>query len=182
MASCVGLPSSLYPGGVGVNIGVVHMSLITIHSAQYLNTSARSLKDRIAILNTRGPGPLASRLQWMNVENFSGNNGDGTFNLHGFDIIPDPESGSDTLRFLLINQRPSLDPVTGISLNATKVGANSTVELFESRIGSGTMRYVKTYASPMIQTPNRVAWVKHDAFLFTNDHGAKVGMVWILSH
>lgn len=147
----------------------------TNHSADRLNISGRGLADRIAILDTRGEGSLESRLQWMKTENFSGNNGDGTFNLHGFDIRPDPKTG--TLRILLVNHRPPIDPLTGAPLDAVTLGANSTIELFHTQVGSVSMKHIKTYADPAIQTPNQVAWVNDDDFLFTNDHSAKVGFV-----
>ncbi|KAJ8064737.1 hypothetical protein OCU04_007055 [Sclerotinia nivalis] len=143
-------------------------------AADRLNASGRGLTDKIAILDTRGNGSLESRLQWMKTENFSGNNGDGTFDLHGFDIRPDAKT--DTLRILLVNHRIPIDPTTGASLDAVSLGANSTIELFHSKIGSGSMRHVRTYADPAIQTPNQVAWVDDDAFVFTNDHSAKVGL------
>lgn len=111
----------------------------------------------------------------MTTDNFSGNNGDGTFNLHGFDIRLDPKS--DTLSLLLINHRPPINPVTGVSLDAVGLGANSTIELFQSHVGSDSMRHVRTYTDPAIQTPNQVAWVNDNAFVFTNDHSAKVGFV-----
>jgi hypothetical protein len=133
------------------------------------------LTDRIAVLDTRGKGPLRDRIQWLSVENFSGINGDGTLNLHGLDIRPDPNT--DTLHILLNNHRPPIDPVTGELLDATVIGANSTIEQFITRVGSSSMRHVHTYADPLIQTPNRVAWVNDHAFLFTNDHSAKVGLV-----
>lgn len=155
--------------------GITRLIGRTYHSADRLNASARGLTDRIAILDTRGSGPLESRLQWMMTENFSGINGDGTLNLHGFDIRPDPKS--DHLRILLINHRSPIDPITGASIYAASVGANSTIELFYTEVGSGNMRHVRTYADPAIQTPNQVAWVNDDAFLFTNDHSAKVGFV-----
>ncbi|CAD6439837.1 d2e48381-ef00-44f2-b72b-3f08d3d74d6b [Sclerotinia trifoliorum] len=139
-----------------------------------LNASGRGLTDKIAILDTRGNGPLESRIQWMKTENFSGNNGDGTFNLHGFDIRQDAET--DTLRILLVNHRIPIDPITGDSLDASILGANSTIELFHSNVGSDSMRHVRTYTDPAIQTPNRVAWVDDDAFVFTNDRSAKIGL------
>ncbi|KAF7874879.1 hypothetical protein EAF04_002053 [Stromatinia cepivora] len=151
----------------------VQSRLQWLPSTGRLNASGRGLTDRIAILDTRGNGSLESRLQWMTTENFSGNNGDGTFNLHGFDIRPDAKT--DTLRILLINHRLPIDPITGASLDAVSLGANSTIELFHSQLGSGSMRHVRTYTDPAIQTPNQVAWVDDDAFVFTNDHSAKVG-------
>ncbi|TGO19579.1 hypothetical protein BTUL_0003g00330 [Botrytis tulipae] len=138
-----------------------------------LNISGRGVADRIGILDTRGVGSLESRLQWMTTEKFSGNNGDGTFNLHGFDIRPDPKTGA--LRILLINHRPPIDPITGATLDAGTLGANSTIELFHTQVGSVSMKHIKTYADPAIHTPNQVAWVNDDDFVFTNDHSHKVG-------
>ena len=39
------------------------------------------------------------------------------------------------------------------------------------------MRHVKTYVHDSIQTPNDVAWVGEESFVFTNDHSSKVGLV-----
>jgi arylesterase / paraoxonase len=104
-------------------------------------------------------------------------------NLHGFDVevlepstLADP-SGKPVLELLLINHRPPLDPVTGAVLDATKVGANSTIELFETVLGETTMRHVKTWADPVIETPNNVAWVGGRNFVFTNDRSQKTGFV-----
>ncbi|KAH8679569.1 putative serum paraoxonase/arylesterase 2 [Tricladium varicosporioides] len=139
----------------------------------HLNASGRGLTDRIAVLDTRGEGRLASRIQWLDMENFSGNNGDGRINLHGLDIRADKHTG--ILRILAINHRPPINPVTGELLDATKVGANSTIEQFMTKAGSSTMRHVRTYVDEVIKTPNRVAWVNEDAFVFSNDNSAKVG-------
>lgn len=141
----------------------------------FLNATGRGLTDRIAVLDTRGPGRLASRIKWLSVDNFSGIKGDGTMNLHGFDIRQD--ENTDALHILLINHRPPIDPDTGEPLDATHVGANSTIEHFRTDVGSDSMRLVKTYVDPLIQTPNRVAWVTDTSFVFTNDHSAKVGYV-----
>ena len=67
--------------------------------------------------------------------------------------------------------------MTGVALDPKVVGANSTVELFQTKAGSDSMRHVRTYADELIQTPNRVAWVSDHAFVFTNDHSGKVGFV-----
>ena len=144
-------------------------------SVDFLNATGRSLLDRLAILDTRGPGNIEERIKWITASNFPGINGDGTFNLHGFDIRADPNT--DNLRILLINHRPPFDPVTGEALDPKVVGANSTVELFQTKVGSETMKHVRTYADELIQTPNNVAWVNDHAFVFTNDHSAKTGFV-----
>ncbi|KAG4440936.1 hypothetical protein IFR05_003565 [Cadophora sp. M221] len=140
----------------------------------HLNATGRSLTDRIAVLDTRGPGPLASRLKWLSLENFSGIHGDETLNLHGFDIRGDKHT--NILRILLINHRPPFDPITGTPLDASKVGANSTIEQFQTKAGTNTMRHVRTYVNDIIQTPNRVAWMSEDTFVFSNSHSVKVGL------
>lgn len=138
-----------------------------------LNASGRGLTDRIAILDTRGTGRLASRIKWITPENFPGVNGDATLNLHGLDIRADKHT--DMLRILLVNHRPPVDPVTGEYLDATAVGANSTIEQFLTKAGTTTMRHIKTFNHPLIHTPNRVAWVTDASFVLTNDHSGKVG-------
>lgn len=132
------------------------------------------------VLDTRAPGTVASRIRYLTPENFSGVNGDGTLNLHGMDIV---EDSNHKLHILLINHRPPLDPITGQALDAVKVGANSTIELFEVDAEAQTMNHIRTYHHDSIQTPNSVAWVGNDEFVFTNDHSSKVGLVSIsLSH
>ena len=164
MATCVRSPVSLT-----VSISDRHLSV------DFLNATGRGLLDRMVVIDTRGPGLLEDRIRWITAENFPGIRGDGTMNLHGFDVRADPDT--DNLRILLINHRPPLDPITGEALDAKAVGANSTIELFQTKAGSDTMRYVRTYADELIQTPNRVAWVNDHAFVFSNDHSAKVGFV-----
>jgi arylesterase/paraoxonase len=143
-------------------------------SISHLNISGRGLNDRLAVLDTRGAGPLSSRLQWLSVENFSGNNGDGRFSLLGMDILAD--ENTDALRILLVNHRPPFDPSTGEALDPVFVGANSTIEQFITKAGSSSMRHVRTHVDPLIKTPNNVAWINDHAFVYTNDHSDKVGL------
>lgn len=131
------------------------------------------------MLDTRGKGPIASRLTWLTIENFPGNNGDGILNLHGISFLANNKS--NMLRILLINHRPPFDPVTGEPLDASTVGANSTVEHFLTEAGSSSIRYVRTHAHPLIQTPNAVQWVSDHSFVITNDNSVKVGFVSIHS-
>jgi arylesterase / paraoxonase len=134
------------------------------------------MHDRMAILDTRASGPVSKRLKWMDLIDFPGINGDGTINLQGFDV----HVGNDdppTLRMLLVNNRPFLDPVWGTVLDAAKLGANATIELFETTLGSTKLRYVKTFSDPAIKTPNNVAFVGPDSFVLTNDKSAINGFV-----
>jgi arylesterase/paraoxonase len=147
---------------------------LTDFRMDHLNASGRGLTDRIVILDTRGTGPLASRIRPLTPQDFSGVNGDGTLNLHGLDIWEDSDH---KLHILLINHRPPFDPITGQPLDTARVGANSTIELFEAAAEASTMHHIRTYHHDSIHTPNNIAWVSKDAFLFTNDHSSKVGPV-----
>jgi hypothetical protein len=168
--------SKSYPVASNVSICTYVLRDTTdMFSIEHLNASGRSLKDRIAVLDTRGSGQLASRIKWLAMENFPGNNGDGTLNLHGFDVRADKDTG--ILRMVLINHRPPFDPVTGDPLDASKVGANSTIEVFQTTAGGDSMRHIRTHANEVISTPNRVQWASDDAFVFTNDHNTKLGFV-----
>ena len=133
------------------------------------------MKDRIVMLDTRGTGPVTSRVEYLTVEDFPGNNGDGTFNLLGISFLTDRYT--DTLRILLVNDRPSLDPETNERLDSAKVGANSTIEHFITTAGTLSMQYVRTHSHPLIKAPNAVAWVSDHSFLLTNHKSDKVGFV-----
>lgn len=138
--------------------------------------TARSGKDRIAILDTRGPGPIASRLKWASTIGYTGAGGGTSLDLHGLDIFVGP--GDDPmLKLLLINHRPPVSPETHEIVDATTTGANSTIEVFEAKIGDPVLRHIKTYHEDTIQTPNRVAWLNRYDFVFTNDKSSKVGWV-----
>lgn len=143
-----------------------------LYSVDFLNASARSLTDRIAVLDTRGAGHIRDRIQWLTIENFSGINGDATLNLHGFDVRANKHS--DELHMLIINHRPPIDPLTGDALDASKLGANSTIEQFTTKVGSSSMRHGKTTSNPLIHSPNRVAWVSDHSFVVSNDHSTNV--------
>lgn len=130
------------------------------------------------MLDTRGTGPTASRLTWLTVENFPGNNGDGTLGLHGISFLANNKS--NMLRILLVNHRPPIDPVTGEFLDASKVGANSTIEHFLTEAGSSSIRYVRTHVNELIKTPNSVQWLSDHSFVVTNDNSVKVGAVSII--
>ncbi|KAK0559236.1 hypothetical protein OC844_004553 [Tilletia horrida] len=163
-----------------------------------LNAEKRPTTDAIYMVDTKASGPIASRITKIQTTNFDGVKGDGSLNLHGLGVLevpakPTPAEGDDiafdasytppTLYFFLNNHRPPLDPVTGEPLVAHKVGANSTVEIFKTTLGSNTAEHVRTYAHDLIATPNRVAPVTEDSFLVTNDHGLrKTGHLRVLSY
>ncbi|KAL9940611.1 hypothetical protein V8E36_000099 [Tilletia maclaganii] len=162
-----------------------------------LNAAKRPTTDAIYIFDTRASGPASARTTKLGLTNFDGINGDGTLNLHGIGVleVPSKPKASDdadvvldtsykppTLYLYINNHRPPVDPATGNLLNAEKLGANSTIEIFKTTLGSNTLEHVKTYADELISTPNRVAPVSPDAFLWTNDHYRKTGLLRPLSY
>lgn len=145
-------------------------------SSDKLNASAPLFNDRMAVLDTRASGPVRERLRWMTALNF-----DDKLHLHGIDIKADA-SNPPKLKMLLINHRTPVDPDTGSLLDATKVGGNATIEVFEAILGETTMKHIKTYVDPTIDTPNGLAWLptSDDSFVFTNDHTTRIGFVSIM--
>ncbi|KAJ5134981.1 hypothetical protein N7526_006346 [Penicillium atrosanguineum] len=132
------------------------------------NISARSRTDHIAVLDIDQPG--SNGLYGLRQLKIGGYQDD--LDLVGFDV----RRIKGQLRFWLVNHRPPIDQATGEFLDASVVGANSTVEIFDLNDNTETLEYVKTIASDAILTPNNLA-VEEDglAFVVTNDHNKKVG-------
>lgn len=70
---------------------------------------------------------------------------------------------------MLINShRPPLDRA-----NSAATGADSVIEIFETRLGAKEVNWVKTVKHELIRTPNNIAAVGPRQFYFTNDHKRK---------
>lgn len=137
------------------------------------DASNRALDDYVAILDTKASGPASSRITKVALRNFAGVEGDGTINVHGVGVHLDSpatvaEGEQPKLRVFLVNHRPPLVE--------NYVGANSTVELFETALGSDSMDHIRTYHSDVIMTPNDVSPTGPDSFIFSNDHSVKAGL------
>ena len=143
-----------------------------LYSVDKLNASGRGPTGYISVLNVDEPGVDGLfGLRQLRPTGFKAASAtsDGSLELHGFDVEVLDDS---TLRFWLINHRPPITEV-GILLDAKKVGANSTVEVFDVTRGKDEMRHVKTVASEAIFTPNKLAATGDGGFLITNDKSAK---------
>ncbi|RAL61233.1 hypothetical protein DID88_010312 [Monilinia fructigena] len=143
-------------------------------SLNHLNASGRSLSDRIAVLDTRGLGPIKNRLTWLQTQNFEGNANDGTLNLHGFDIRVDSKNKKN-LHIILVNDRPFEDTRRAGPFNRTQTESNSTIEYFTTTLGSNIMSHKQTFTNNNIETPSHVTWVDEGLFMFTNAHRSKSG-------
>jgi len=152
----------------------------------YLQTLTIS---RIKKLNVSGRRPGGSELIALDIDDpgvdglfnlravkplgYTGANGDSSLDLLGFDAeILD----GDTINFYFVNQRPPVGPFNNY-IDASVVGTNSTIDVFEMRRGEENMRHLRTIWSPEVFTPNRVAVLGGGAFLVTNDHSVKTGFV-----
>ncbi|KAF2034211.1 calcium-dependent phosphotriesterase [Setomelanomma holmii] len=103
---------------------------------------------------------------------YTGATGDSTIDILGFDAeILD----GDTINFYFVNQRPPVGPFNNI-VDASVLGANSTIDVFEMRRDEEAMRHLRTVYSPAVLTPNRVAVLGGGEFLVTNDHSTKTGL------
>jgi hypothetical protein len=101
------------------------------------------------------------------TERYKSATGGREIDVHGLDIEA-LENG--LLRLWMINHRPPIDE-SGQPLDATKLGANSTIEAFDLRRDSSQLDHVKTFHDDAIQTPNSVSATGDGGFMFTNDHG-----------
>ncbi|KAK6604178.1 serum paraoxonase arylesterase [Botrytis cinerea] len=144
-------------------------------AANLYNVSKRTLEDHVSVLKIDEPGEDGLYgLHTLEIsEGYQGVNGHNSIDIHGFDV----EFLSDSrLRFWMVNHRPAIDE-SGNFLDATKVGANSTVEVFDLIPGSKELKFVKTVANPIIKTPNNIAATGDGGFVVTNDHSTKTGLL-----
>jgi hypothetical protein len=108
------------------------------------------------------------RIQQTMYENAPG---DSDLDLAGFDVeIVD----LSTIRFWLLNQRPPY-AADGTMLDASKVGANTTIDVYDYNNREKTMKYVATGQSDALYSPNKIAWMGGNNFVVSNDRSAKVG-------
>jgi len=145
-------------------------------------TGRRPGADHVAVLDVDSPGADgAFGVRRLGVRGYEGAVGDGSLDLHGFDV--EVLDGGSKLRFWMINHRPPVDGAGGY-LDAGKVGANSTVEVFDLLPGGEgeeeEMVHVRTVASPVVATPNKLAATGEGGFVVTNDHSGKGGLAgWL---
>ncbi|OGM43314.1 paraoxonase [Aspergillus bombycis] len=134
--------------------------------------------DHISVLDIDRPGP--DGLYGVHALGFREGGNNQRLHLHGFDVRRIDHGRR--LRFWLINHRPPMDTATGETLlDATHVGANSTIDVYDLDLGNARkanhLAHVKTIVSDAIISPNNLVVIDGDKgdFLVTNDHSTKVG-------
>lgn len=148
--------------------GVIYLACSTPESrthwlpnSLHLDAAKASRTDYVASYD-----PKSGKVVKLKTTNFDSPRG---LSLHGMDVVPSATNPNE-LYVYLVNHRA---PLTG---DAHAVGADSSVEVFTTTLGSSTMNYVRTVESPLIATPNDVTGTPDGAsFWVTNDHGAKTG-------
>ncbi|KAK5064854.1 hypothetical protein LTR84_000688 [Exophiala bonariae] len=135
-----------------------------------LNASGRGLNDHVVAMDIDNPSTTGSfTYRVLKTPGYSGVSGDGKLQVVSVSGIKSADASTNHL--YLVNNRPSADPKTGVLLDNTKTGANTTIDVFSTTPGSDLMKHVKTFADAQISTPNNVAVTKDGGFFFTNDHG-----------
>lgn len=132
--------------------------------------SSRPGGDHVSVLKIDEPGEDGLfGLHILKTVGYKAVTSAGSLDLHGFDVEVLDDS---RLRFWMINHRPPVDE-KNIVLDANKLGANSTIEVFEVTRGSSEMVHVRTISNEVIATPNKVAAVGDGGVLMSNDHNTK---------
>lgn len=131
-----------------------------------LNETGASRDDYVAVYD-----PDSSKVTRLKLVNFKSDRG---LSLHGMDVVPfsaDP----NRLFVYLVNHRTPPD-----GQSARLAGADSVIEIFETRVGSSTLTHIATVEHPAIITPNDlIGFGDGKSFYVTNDHGEKIGFVRI---
>lgn len=129
-----------------------------------LNETGGSRDDYVAVYH-----PDSSKVTRLELVNFKSDRG---LSLHGMDVVP---SSADPNRLFvyLVNHRA---PPNGQS--AKLVGADSVIEIFETRVGSNTLTHITTVEHSTIITPNDlIGFDDGKSFYVTNDRSQKIGFV-----
>ena len=127
------------------------------------NATGQHGLDYVAMYN-----PRTYRVSRLNVTNLLSRG----FSSHGMDVVPSSSNPSELFLYL-VNHRT---PVGG--KNPWVVGADSSIEIFKTTVGSQSMVHHATIEDPLIMTPNDVVGSPDGkSFHITNDSGTKVGAV-----
>ncbi|KZT26759.1 serum paraoxonase/arylesterase [Neolentinus lepideus HHB14362 ss-1] len=126
------------------------------------NSEGMSREDHVAVYD-----PETSKITRLR---FRGYDFRRDISLHGMDVVPSASNPNELFVYLVNHRRPlrGLDPKV--------YGADSSIEIFKTSIGSPVLNHIRTVEDPVIKTPNDVAGSPTGrSFHFTNDHGSKTG-------
>ena len=98
------------------------------------------------------------------------------YHAHGMDVVVSTVPGEEDIAWVYaVNHRPP-EPAA----DAKKVGADSVVEIFKTKIGSDVLEHIRTVRDEHVVTPNDlVGRPDGKGFWASNDHSVKVGLASI---
>jgi hypothetical protein len=96
---------------------------------------------------------------------------DGILDLDRFDV---QEVDSSTTRFWFLNQRPIYNAEGKIEKR--KIGANTTIDVYEHRKRDKEMRYIGSSWSSKLHSPNSIAFMGANNFVVSNDRSGQTGL------
>ena len=131
-----------------------------------LNAFGRSNTDYIATYN-----PETSVITRFTLANFP--DARGPLSLHGMDVVPSASVPGELFVYLVNHRVPLGDADPRV------VGADSSIEVFKTKVGGTVLTHLRTYEDPaVIIAPNDIAGASDGrSFYFTNDHGVRTGLV-----
>jgi hypothetical protein len=141
--------------------------------SRYNVSGRRPGGSKLVAIHIDDPDPAHDghfRMHSIETEGYQGATGDKLLDLVGFDV---DSSVPGELHFWLINQRPAVDAAKKTLLDASKVGANVTVDVFRHWKGSTRMSHLKTIVHPLVYSANNLALLGDGTFLVSNDHSGK---------
>ncbi|KAF4946707.1 hypothetical protein FGADI_10911 [Fusarium gaditjirri] len=120
-----------------------------------------TLHDPLTASKSRGSihviDPKTFKSKRLGFEGF-----EGPFVTHGIDVIADPKDKNGAYIFA--------DEFAGNK-------AASQVEVFYHRVGSSSVKYIRSINHPLIQTPNDIVALSPTSFYVTNDHHYREGLM-----
>lgn len=151
--------------------GILYLACSTLLSRRHwtpglteLNATGATTKDYVATYD-----PATSRITRLTTPNFNDGRG---LSLHGMDVVPSTSNPSELFVYLVNHRIPLGDA------NPVEVGADSVIEIFTTTVGGTTLKHKRTIEDRIIVTPNSVSGsADGESFYFTNDRGARVGLV-----
>ncbi|KAJ7718590.1 hypothetical protein DFH07DRAFT_1011604 [Mycena maculata] len=97
----------------------------------------------------------------------------GGLSVHGMDVVPSADDPRELFIYAVNHRRPADAPDA-----ASKIGADSTIEVFKTSVGSAVLTHLHTVRDPAIITPNDIAGSSNGReFFFTNDHASKTSLL-----
>ncbi|KAG8747129.1 hypothetical protein FRC10_002178 [Ceratobasidium sp. 414] len=149
--------------------GTIESRTIWMPTLDALNATAvrsQTLRDYVATYDIP-----TGKITKLGIRGFTEPRG---LNLHGMDVVVDKKD-QNKLWIYLVNHRPPVNPL----MNAESSGANSVIEVFKTNLGASHMDWVQTVEDhKVIITPNDiVGGTNGEEFWFTNDNGAKTGIM-----